>query len=170
MIKKILLAFAAFLILMIGLAVVPGSASASYSQSTFPRWARGTWYSYTPHAKRIHYDKITITAKHVYDHDYYGGRWHRYFNVITRRGFNGELLPKKSVYIASGHRFTAPIAKTTHTRSAMVPEYWHVKKIRVHNHYRKALLSSTGAGWDIGDTYAFRSRVRYQAKFMYTVF
>lgn len=142
--------------LVIGLGLGNQQVGASHYQTVFPKFARGVWYEYVP---RKGFEKIK-----VYRHRIIEGHWKA---IITNKAFDGSPVRKNSVYV-SGHKFTAPTSATSsHSRASMVPGYWRVIHKRVFGHSHKCLASATGAGFGIGDTYAFRSKIPYQAKFMY---
>ncbi|KRL23008.1 hypothetical protein [Lentilactobacillus kisonensis] len=139
--------------LVIGLGFGTQQASASHYQTVFPKFARGVWYEYNPH--HHNYNKIKI-----YRHRIVEGHWKA---IITSKAFDGSHIRKNCVYV-SGHKFTAPTSDySSHSRASMVPGYWRV----IHKRGHKCLASAGGAGFGINDTYAFRSRIPYQARFMY---
>lgn len=126
-------------------------------QSTFPIWVRGTWYEYLPGDG---YTKITFTATKVTQTDKHGV-WKDY---ITDHNNLGKFDGHKQVYV-KGRKFVAQVSPTSlHGGSTVVPGYWRVRRAYVHHRYRAELVSSAGDEWGVSDSYAFRSKVHYQAK------
>lgn len=129
----------------------------SHYQSTFPIWARGTWYEYLPGDG---YTKITFTATKVTQTDKHSV-WKDY---VTDHDAQNHFDGQKQVYV-KGRKFTAQVSPTSrHGRSTVTPSYWRVRRAYVHHRYRAELVSSAGDEWGVSDSYAFRSKVHYQTK------
>lgn len=130
------------------------------NSATFPSWVRGSWYEYHPGDG---YAKITFSATKIRETKAPGIM----YSYLTEHDSQGHFVGRRPVEI-QGRRFTAFTSPTSHHgRASMVSGYWRIRKAYVKHRWRTELCSSGGAGWDIWDTYAFRSKVHYQAKWMY---